>query len=386
MINVWLPEDHYNPLLWNRLHTVVFDWDPTHRDQITYTSDLSSSQWIVLLNTNQCQEQLDYINQHGGHGGKKVIVLSLFHAHESMHTWFHPEPDTHDIVRFWRSNVDEGNLLFVDQNLDLQYNPVSSDSMFYDLCWHRQIVYFCQYSQYDLRGRIFTYNATEDMYKLAPIEKNPQGPRHYLAAMRTYEHHEVIDYRAQIRQQLREFLDHSKGYISDHARGIFIDCQQWDSVIQHEFFDRDWGWGAGKFWPADNKYYWDSVVSVYGETCIQSTGYRVITEKTWDPLIKGNFILPYGYSGLIRDIKLYGFQLPPWIDYSYDSIPDDPDTHFGLRFQKYLSSVKKLLDFDLQELYNLYLKDRHLLEHNRSIFFAHNRSSLIEQIMDKFNQ
>lgn len=384
MINIWLPEDSSNPLLWNRLHSVVIDWDPTHRHCVSFASDLASSQWIVLLVSNDYQQQLAYIDQHGGIGDKKVIVLGLFHAHESMQTWYCPEPQTHEIVRHWRSNVAEGNLLFVDQNLDLKHNPVSSDSQFYDFLWHRQIVYFCQYSQYDLSSRIFSYNASASMYKLSPIEKNPVGIRHYLAAMRTYEHQAVIDHRAQIRQQLRQFLDHSKGYVSDHAKGSFIECQQWNEEIQEQSLDMETS--GGKFWPAHNRYYWDSVISIYGETCTRSNGYRVVTEKTWDPLIKGNFILPYGYSGLIRDIKLYGFQLPDWIDYSYDQIPDDDHTIFGLRFQKYLESVQQVLDLDSTTLYNLYLKDRHILEYNRSVFFNHQRCSLIEQIIDKFNQ
>jgi len=108
------------------------------------------------------------------------------------------------------------------------------------------------------------------------------------------------------------------------------------------------------------------LVSVYTETLvIKGRGVRSITEKTFDPLIQGNFILPFGYPGLIKDILSYGFKLPNWIDYSYDTVSDDDS-----RFDRYIESLKKLNDYSLDELFNMAKNDLNILEHNRSIFYS----------------
>jgi hypothetical protein len=91
----------------------------------------------------------------------------------------------------------------------------------------------------------------------------------------------------------------------------------------------------------------------------------MVTEKSFDPLIQGNFVLPFGYPGLIKDILSYGFKLPNWIDYSYDSISDDND-----RFYVYMESLKKLNDLPFDHLFNMATNDKAILEHNRSIFYS----------------
>ena len=92
----------------------------------------------------------------------------------------------------------------------------------------------------------------------------------------------------------------------------------------------------------------------------------LVTEKTFDALIRGNFILPFAYPGLIKDLTdVYGFQFPNWIDYSYDSIYDDE-----ARFIAYTESFKKLDQFTAEEMYTLCVRDLHILEHNRAIFFS----------------
>lgn len=371
MINVWMPPNP-NPLLWNKLHSVVFDWDCS-RNLINYTEDYASADWVVMLLVKDAAAVLDYIRSHGSTNSKRFICLNLFHADETMHSWFVEGDQSHQSVKFLRSQLQQ-QVLFLDQGLNIKSNSSAKDVIFYDFLWHRQIAYFCQYSQYDLKNRSHTYNATQDMYKLEPINKHSQA-RHYLAIMRTYDddHNQKFNFRA----KLRNFLDHSKGYVSDHSKGIFIECQQSLTVIG--VTSQKTNYGAGLWWPAHNRYYQDSMVSIYCETCVHSTGYRLVTEKTWDPLIKGNFILPYGYQHLVEDIVSYGFLLPDWIDYSYDRLPDD------LRFAAYLQSVQGILDLEQSQLYALYLRDRHILEHNRNIFFDYNRPSLIKQIQLQFS-
>ena len=155
--------------------------------------------------------------------------------------------------------------------------------------------------------------------------------------MRTYEDDRPND-RCILRNKLRSILDKNKGYYTDFVNGVYINPQQETENILRFYTDQDKHnyYGAGTWWPAHNRYYNDSFVSIYVETIVRSIGYRVVTEKTYDPLIKGNFILPYAYQNFLVDVKSYGFILPDWIDYSYDSLPDVS------RWEAYIASVKKI--------------------------------------------
>ena len=124
-----------------------------------------------------------------------------------------------------------------------------------------------------------------------------------------------------------------------------------------------------------NHYYNSSYISIYIETITTGVYTRTITEKTWDPLIKGHFILPYGYSGLVKDIQSYGFIMPKWIDYSYDQELDD-----RRRWEKYEQSVNLILKKSLEEIDELYQKDKTILEHNRNLFFTRPYDTLYDKI------
>jgi hypothetical protein len=116
--------------------------------------------------------------------------------------------------------------------------------------------------------------------------------------------------------------------------------------------------------PAANEIYEDTFISIYVETLIDSFHTRVITEKTFDPLIKGHFILPFGYCGIIEDIKSYGFRLPIWINYEYD-YEVDPEKRFNLFIQEF----ERLQKIEIQQYYKWFEKDYDLLVHNRNVFF-----------------
>jgi hypothetical protein len=131
--------------------------------------------------------------------------------------------------------------------------------------------------------------------------------------------------------------------------------------------------GPIQWYPLADEYYQNTYLSIVVETIIgiETTqgilmNTRCVTEKTLEPLIKGNFILPFGYPGLIEDLLDYGFKLPNWIDYSYDSIKD-PE----LRFEKFKNSVRDVLSIPLSEVMTKYYAiDRiEILEHNRQVFF-----------------
>ena len=65
------------------------------------------------------------------------------------------------------------------------------------------------------------------------------------------------------------------------------------------------------------------------------------TEKTFTPMCKGHFVLPFGTPGTIAHLKSeYGFEFPHWIDYGYDNLPDVERAHLpGNNMQKRCTNI-----------------------------------------------
>jgi len=143
------------------------------------------------------------------------------------------------------------------------------------------------------------------------------------------------------RTHLFDLVKDLDGYISNRTKGIFLEQQ--DIV--------------GAFVPAPNKFYLNSCLSVYVESNCVRPELIHITEKTYEPLVKGHFILPFSNPGTISRIQTLGFELPDFIDYSYDQEPD-----VALRFEKFKTELFRLLDLDL---YQLHSKHHTMFLHNQ---------------------
>jgi hypothetical protein len=100
-------------------------------------------------------------------------------------------------------------------------------------------------------------------------------------------------------------------------------------------------WDTWGYSPPHVEYYKNTFISIYGET-IEYGNTVMITEKTWDPLIKGHFVLPFSCCNFIQRLRDVGIQLPEFIDYSYDREPDA-----DRRWQLYSAEVDRLLAMDL---------------------------------------
>ena len=135
---------------------------------------------------------------------------------------------------------------------------------------------------------------------------------------------------------------------------------------------------GGTWWPAADIYYQTSYISVGIETIFRDSEIFYPCEKTFDPLIKGNFPLIFSAAHSIERLRhYYGFKFPDWIDYSYDRIDDTED-----RFNAYLNSIKKIAETPLHEIHELYLKDKHILDHNKNVFFNKSYDFLYPKIKD----
>jgi hypothetical protein len=243
----------------------------------------------------------------------------------------------------------------------------------YDFLWNRQKLYYTEYNKIDLFERLYTHGTDESNFKLAPIEKT-ESLKKFLCPNRIYNFSHIrLEYRKKLANFLNQYQD--DGYISDPVNGKILDAE---NPIVNKFLNEG-GWH-----PVANRYYQQTFFSIFCETLtgniLVDSPYNSITEKTWDPLIKGHFILPFGYKGMIDHIKSYGFKFPDWIDYSYDQIEDNDS-----RFQAFQESAKKLLETSIDDLMDLYTKDRDILIHNRQVFWDRPYDSLYDKVVTFFN-
>lgn len=234
-------------------------------------------------------------------------------------------------------------------------------AIYYDHLFDRQKLYCTDYDRgINLNGRVWTYSCTKEMYSLHPIKKTPF--KKFLAPMRIYNIvpnyiHPRMEYRKKIKNFL---LEKTYSFVSDNnSSASFLPNAATSEMLPYIC-------EGGSWFPLSYIYYSSSLINVYTETLVlNDKNVRSVTEKSFDPLIQGNFILPFGYSGLIQDILSYGFKLPKWIDYSYDSILDDDE-----RFDAYMQSLEKLNNYSLQQLFDMATADVEILEYNRSIFYS----------------
>ena len=116
--------------------------------------------------------------------------------------------------------------------------------------------------------------------------------------------------------------------------------------------------------PAHNEYYNSTFISIYCET-VEFGSSIVVTEKTYDPLIKGHFILPFSCAGFVDYLKTQGFCFPDCIDYSYDSVTDD-----NKRYQCYQEEAQRLLSVGLDIWKQMWQDNYKLILHNRRVFHS----------------
>jgi hypothetical protein len=239
------------------------------------------------------------------------------------------------------------------------------DSIYYDHIFDRQKLYCTDYDRgIDLDTRVWTYSCNKEMFSLHEIKKTRF--KKFLAPMRYYQHngmptHPRMIYRKEIKNFLQKKTD---SYISDNNASASFLPNAATPHVMHNVCNIL----GGSWFPISPIYYNTSLINVYTETLVHymnEHNVRMVTEKTFDPLIQGNFILPFGYPGLIKDILSYGFKLPNWIDYSYDDIGDN-----DVRFYAYMESLKKLDNLSLEYLFELATNDIPILEHNRAIFYS----------------
>lgn len=234
----------------------------------------------------------------------------------------------------------------------------------YDIDQYCNVQYLERIYHNSTNGFLKSYYSANNVLNAHYINSEYSGfeeQKKYVPHWESQEHKHVRHY---FRNELNKLLELYPGHLGKAKTNNFLlgqdmTTREYEGIIEGTY--RNHGW-----WPVNNVYCRSTPVNIYVETLTYNhTEVRQITEKTWDPLIKGNFILPFGYCGLIKDLKeIYNFKFPEWIDYSYDKIHID-----SLRWFAYLDSVKKLLSNNTKMLFLQKIKDKEILKHNRNLFF-----------------
>jgi hypothetical protein len=163
------------------------------------------------------------------------------------------------------------------------------------------------------------------------------------------------------------------GYINDTENNVFFEVTGGNVDSLKQEVERHTG---GTWYPISNEFYEDSYTSIFIETVTENKVAILASEKTFDPLIKGHYVIPFGVTNYVKWLREhYNFVFPEWIDYSYDSEVDDDD-----RFDLYLESVKKYIELSEESVEKWVNQDSWMLEHNRKVFYNRPYDSLYETV------
>jgi len=297
-----------------------------------------------------------------------ILILSLFHIDDHMDKGFYYD------IRSKYTNY-TNNVLVCHKNSFLK-NDQEEWLIYYDCMFNRQKVYFTEYNKVgNIPDAVWTRFSTQETYNLPGSKVAYRYSKKYLST--NYIYGSMINSRMRFRLALYDYL-RTHDLLKDghcNVKERFY-CNNPNEELKKEI-DK----GGGIWYPVANKYYEESFLSVYVETVTQSFHQtRCLTEKTYDPLIKGNFPYPFGYPKIIEEIRNYGFELPKEFNYNFDDERDN-----DVRFNKYTMHLKDILSLSLKDLHLIYKKNYWMIKHNRDIFFKRPYDNLYKKLSKRLN-
>ena len=355
--------------------------------------DIESDKWEIVYNLPdadvvpigclympaQWAEQVKRLKDLGCTKKQLLLIMNVF-----------DDCDTYDwydwYIRFRDYMQEQGNFrcVMVTNNKRDWTNP--NEHFFqvkYDLMFNREKAYMTETDKFEVKNRVyFYYGDSKANFRLNPIQKigTLKDRKIVLCPNRIMK----FNQRSGLRRILKTYMQDKPVILGDPASGKILEPE--GEGMLEKLASTENG-GGGLWFPIANKYYEQTYISVFIETCTVTNPlynsvrnpHQTVTEKTFDPLIKGHFILPFGYAGIIKDIKSYGFKLPDWIDYSYDDI--DCDRH---RFAAFLEEADRLIKKPIFEIETNYVRDFDNLIHNRQIFWSKPYVPLYHQVLERF--
>jgi hypothetical protein len=233
--------------------------------------------------------------------------------------------------------------------------------LFYDFLWNRSKAYYTQRHWTQVERPWYMIN--QDDFLLQNISSADAKTRLFLSPNKLGRPNSP--YRTRLTEVVQRYDIEPLGFISvvtpgGDSRNLLSNSVQPGAWRVAQIIHNNRTGAPYGYVPVHNAYYNETFFSVYVETFETGTT-QFITEKTLDPLIKGHFILPFSSPGFVRYIKSRGWQLPEFIDYSYDLINDD-----DLRFAAFKREFERLCLFDMDKWRQLWVDNIGILEYNRN--------------------
>ena len=347
-MKVYVEDD--SPLLNNGLgYTFPFAFDK----RWTFTAIPEEADIVPLLHQYRevAKKQYDYFLKKFNADTPVVLIGLLFHDEEEKY-----ENGIQDSLKVYLERYN--NITILSTAYNTPYNNVK----FYDFLWNRtKGLYGFDYLNIEkAENSPWLWNYSLDIFSLEQGEKNIRY--NILCPNKAYYGKEEEGPRLEYRAALHELVRQNKWgnvLISDPDNGNIFYTDNWQEKYRNTIQK------GGTYAPIANRYYAESLVSAYVEsvTIGHPNLVRTITEKTWEPLLKGHFILPFASPGIVQELKSRGFKFPNFINYEYASVTDDKK-----RWNGFLVEFQKIQKLSVDQLKNLYNDNIHVLQHNRKLF------------------
>jgi hypothetical protein len=377
-------------------HDFIFTDDPPYlmsgcREALPF--DIEADKWEIvydikkadvvpignLYSPEEWEGQIRKLKEFGCTNKQLLMVMNIFDDCDT-YDWYHWYVK---YTQFLRENSDFRCVMISNTKRKWFENQNCQDDLIhYDLMFNRQKAYMTETDKFQTNGRVYLYFDAKKNFKLNSIQKlgDVNHRKIALCPNRIMKHNA----RSGLRRILKTYIKDKSVILGDPTHGVILEPED-PNMIEH-MRNKDNN-GGGLWMPIANKYYEQTYISIYIETCTVTNPrdrianpHESITEKTFDPLIKGHFILPFSYAGIINDIKTYGFRLPNWINYDYDKI--QCDRH---RFAAFLEEADRLLGMDISEIEKKYVEDYEMLKYNRSVFWHKPYVPLHDEVLRVYN-
>lgn len=341
-----------------------------------FTDVVSEADVIPVCLAHPYDDPISYKHLYGKDFNENQVILSLNLWQVDSHmnpSWYRSHD--HMSIRNMHDKVIIVHCNLNDDCIDPRY-------VCHDIMWNRQKYFMCDNPDpICFNNKYWMGNSKKEFYTYGPIAKElTEDSKKILCLNRiyTFENHFIPHRKA--RTDLANCVESFDSiYLSNPNLGIFLGPNGWDE----EFNSKK---TSGSWYPVADQYYNTSYVNVYVESMVDSGECSVgelitVSEKTFDPLIKGNFILPFSTCNFVELLtKYYGFKFPDWIDYSYEKYED-----FDQRLYYFLEEVKRINTLPIEKLHEYYLRDKYILEHNRQVFIDRPYDSLHDKVLHCMN-
>lgn len=201
----------------------------------------------------------------------------------------------------------------------------------------------------------------------------------------SYDDSEIVrsgyQHRDYLRNELQTLLSNYPGFLGDGSKNSFlvgegVTPQQLKNCISNMDM-------PGNV-PINNEYYKHSALTINIETLaftdFEDHSPRCVTEKTFETILKGHFLLTFAYKDFYSDLQhRYNIRLPDWIDYSFDSEPDNLK-----RWIQYKLEVSRVLNLGAKKLFAFRTINVDNLIHNRAMILDRGLRNPVHDAISEF--